>query len=387
MAYFCETCEGQDAAHASRAVTDGMRRVSRRLRDAASGFGLPAEVGWPVNQLRGSTTVEAWIDEERRRLPIYEWPRSSAIAELEPPTVRWIGPPPPTAGELAPYFQAEAMQVYPRLWVARLSRPSLGRGRLLSLDGRRLSIGGTAQPRLWYTRPGTPLKGAYLSLCGLWTGGYAHWVLDVLPKLELFSGINDGAIPVLVDGPLARWQLESLAMFGISADRVIPVTALVRPEWAYVVGPIGTPSNCHPRAASFLRTVVRSTSGERRIYVSRSRAARRRVLNEDELTHLFRQHKFDVVNAEEMSFKRQVELFSEARFVVAPHGAGLANLAFAPVECSVIELMPAERPQLSYWALSSLLGLKYDVLPCKSSGAANDIYVEPGAIESAIEAL
>src|SRR5690606_29148055 len=66
-----------------------------------------------------------------------------------------------------------------------------------------------------------------------------------------------------------------------------------------------------------------------RIYVSRTLARQRRVQNEDELVSLLERYGFAKYIPEQMPFEDQVRLFRDAKAVVAPHGAGLANLVFA----------------------------------------------------------
>ena len=80
----------------------------------------------------------------------------------------------------------------------------------------------------------------------------------------------------------------------------------------------------------------------RRIYVSRRLAATRRVSNEAEVVALLRKRGFEDIALEELSFAAQVELFAECEIVVAPHGAGLANIVFAPPGCMVIEIAPED---------------------------------------------
>lgn len=369
-----------------------LRYMKRAVRHIATGVVSQRSaqaVEWHIKQLRPAKIVHSWVAESRSRTPIEQWPRGSAIVELAPSVTRWLGAPPLSSGALAPHFRAEALQVYPPLWVARLSGASIGPGKLLAVDGSRLSMGGAAHPRSRYaTARGGRLDGTFLSLSSLWSDGYAHWLLDVLPKLDLLSAVNDGEVPILVDGQPTRWQLESLAMYGVGAHRLVPVSNLVSPQWTYVAGPIGTPANCHPHAATYLRSILSTGVPKRRLYVSRRRAARRRVLNENDLLPLLDRYEFEVVETEFMSFREQVELFSSAEVVLAPHGAALANIVFSPPGCSILELMPSSYPQLSYWSLSRLVGLSYDVVPCSEANpSTQDFHVEVRKLEAALECL
>ncbi|CAM9295420.1 unnamed protein product, partial [Heterosigma akashiwo] len=63
--------------------------------------------------------------------------------------------------------------------------------------------------------------------------------------------------------------------------------------------------------------------------------------------------------AEGRPVAEQAALFGAAAAVVAPHGSGLANLAFAlrPGELTLVELLPWSYPNLTFYLLGAALGL------------------------------
>jgi capsular polysaccharide biosynthesis protein len=74
------------------------------------------------------------------------------------------------------------------------------------------------------------------------------------------------------------------------------------------------------------------------IYVARADASRRRLVNERELFESLSPlgFRWDVLAG--MTLREQIAVFSRARCVVAPHGAGLANLVFSPPGTRVVEI-------------------------------------------------
>ena len=46
---------------------------------------------------------------------------------------------------------------------------------------------------------------------------------------------------------------------------------------------------------------------------------------------------------------------STARLIIAPHGAGLVNMLFAPVDSVVVEIMQRSHPNTNYWHLATAL--------------------------------
>ena len=101
------------------------------------------------------------------------------------------------------------------------------------------------------------------------------------------------------------------------------------------------------------------------VYVTRR--TMRRVSNAPQLERFLSQHDFTAYALEDLSFDQQVDLFSQANLVVAPHGAGLANILFCQPGAKVLELSPdAEfRPFFAYMA--NKLGLTHGILPCPTS--------------------
>jgi capsular polysaccharide biosynthesis protein len=62
--------------------------------------------------------------------------------------------------------------------------------------------------------------------------------------------------------------------------------------------------------------------------------------NEHEVEAVLARLGFAIVRPQDHSFDEQVTMFSRARVVVGPHGAGLTNAAFAPQGCLVIDIFP-----------------------------------------------
>lgn len=91
------------------------------------------------------------------------------------------------------------------------------------------------------------------------------------------------------------------------------------------------------------------------------------------------------VSLEDLSFQAQIDQFSDASLIVAPHGSGLANLVFAPPGAKVIELQTEfqARGVLLPWfyLLAAASGLGYAFL----NREAGDFRAE--RLEQCLEAL
>jgi capsular polysaccharide biosynthesis protein len=104
--------------------------------------------------------------------------------------------------------------------------------------------------------------------------------------------------------------------------------------------------------------------GHRDIYISRRYAPSRAIANETELEDTLRERGFEIVYGEKLSFAEQVQLFSQARTVVALHGAGLSNMIWAPEKLKIIEIFPNDYFNDCYARLALQLKFDYDYLLC-----------------------
>ena len=77
-----------------------------------------------------------------------------------------------------------------------------------------------------------------------------------------------------------------------------------------------------------------------RLYVSRLDDPHRRMAGEAELVDGLRRRGFTIASPAQTTLEEQVALFRRARFVVGPHGAGLANVSFCRPGTAVYDLLP-----------------------------------------------
>jgi capsular polysaccharide biosynthesis protein len=96
-----------------------------------------------------------------------------------------------------------------------------------------------------------------------------------------------------------------------------------------------------------------------RIYISRGDARYRRVANEEDVIDVLRSFGFVVCTPEKLSLPDQIEAFGAAEIVVAPHGAGLTNISFCPIDAVVLEFFSKHYLDSSYRLQSSVLGHRY----------------------------
>jgi capsular polysaccharide biosynthesis protein len=96
------------------------------------------------------------------------------------------------------------------------------------------------------------------------------------------------------------------------------------------------------------------------IYVSRADIPHGRIMtNERLLSSELQRLGFTSVLPGELTIDQQVHMFSGARVIVGPVGAGLTNMGFAPAGCAVLEIQPSAYRDGWGLHLAGMLGHRY----------------------------
>lgn len=216
-----------------------------------------------------------------------------------------------------------------------------------------------------YLRPRLPetehVDGEVLSLASHASSrNYYHSLMDALPRWGLYREQHPGRVPdVVVVGSRSRWDQQLVPLAGIEAGRVVhPTGDLALRADRLVVPAIDNHSMLAPPwVTRWLREHLpaRDVAGRsRRIYVTRGDTPHtRRYEQERELLAALEPQGFTVVDPGALSVQDQIDTFAAADVVVAPHGAGLVNLSFAPEGVRVLELFAPRYLNAGYWAITS----------------------------------
>ncbi len=220
-----------------------------------------------------------------------------------------------------------------------------------------------------------------LLITDYWSTNYFHWLTDALSRLFLIQDRANTSPLLLPASYESKGHVTAtLNAFGITnvdfikTDEVVECRSLLTPTHAAPSG------HYNDEVIRGVRSVLlkafdrpgSQASGER-IYLSRGRAAKRRLANEAGVIDLLHQHGFQTIHPEELSFDEQVRIFSRARYLVSNHGAGLTNMLFMPEGSRVLELRhEADYIRNWFFILSSALNLRYFYQTCAPQDHAAD---------------
>ncbi|MBE9169426.1 tetratricopeptide repeat protein [Pleurocapsales cyanobacterium LEGE 06147] len=249
--------------------------------------------------------------------------------------------------------------------------------------------------------PVEEIDGTVAVLSGLAGHVYYHWMIDIIPRIELLrrSEIDLEQIDwFLINNIDQPFQRETLTLLGIPLTKILPSDRYshVRAKELIVPSFPGHLDWVSPGTIQFLRQTflpqIPKNNYPERIYISRARARGRQVINENEVINVLNNWGFQTIFLEEMSLLQQAALFANAKVIVAPHGSSLTNLVFCSPETKIVELFSPHYVRTDYWILSQQLqlqhyysvGQSFDCYPLRhlmyQNSLTEDIFVDLGSL-------
>ena len=191
------------------------------------------------------------------------------------------------------------------------------------------------------------------------TRNYYHSLMDALPRWGVLAdALPDERPDRIVVSHRTRWDRELVELAGLDGVELVePVKHLSLRAERLLVPCVNNQQNLAPRwITQWLRRTLRprSTAGlPRRLYVTRGQAPNtRRLVHEPALLPHLERLGFTRFDPGAVSVQDQIDHFAAAEVVVAPHGAALVNLNFAPEGVRVLELFAPRYLDPGYWSIT-----------------------------------
>lgn len=208
----------------------------------------------------------------------------------------------------------------------------------------------------------------YLFAYDSWSTNYYHWLCEVLPRLLMMKNeYKDGIVVIPKSFSNYTFIIDTLNLLEL---KYLMIDTNYSSYFNHLVT-VNTKPVCGNVDPAVLSNMVSNIYGKlnipiippkRKIYISRAKANYRKIINEAEiLPHLIEQG-YEIIYAEELSFKEQVKLFSETHSLIAMHGGGLTNIIFMPPHSKIIEIRSGnwDTNPLCYWRLANVLQIEWN---------------------------
>jgi|GEM_PF-704389 len=204
---------------------------------------------------------------------------------------------------------------------------------------------------------------------------YAHFLTELLPRITLFCNQEKFKdVPLLINSGLHQNLLRAIALvvgenrqiIQVASGEVISVGKLIlvspsgyvpferrHKEMIYINNGVFNPvafEALKEKIFTALATNQETKSPHilpKKIYLSRKKGMRS-IINNEELEKYLNLQGFVTILGDSLTFDEQVNLFSQAEFIIGPSGAACANLIFCPPTCKILILMPRNK-HILYW--------------------------------------
>ncbi len=228
----------------------------------------------------------------------------------------------------------------------------------------------------------------YLVIHHPWSSNYWHWMSEaifrawmvrkdsknmilILPEhLQKLRFVKDSLIPFRFKGILYLPHGKSVQVRNLCLPQIKPIND------SYYPNELKSIRKCYLRSLARRRVQDNETQ---KIYISRKKASKRKVINEDEIEELLKRYGFILTCNEDFSFLELVEMYSSATHLVSIHGAGMMNMLFMKENSTVLELHkkktnPYDWHSFAFWYLADALGFKYYQQTCEPTEEQSDFF-------------
>jgi len=233
-----------------------------------------------------------------------------------------------------------------------------------------------------------PISG-YATLLRGPSRGYYHAQIDNIPRIALLRNPPYRDLPEIKllrpdDGPYVNTELEDYLIPRIAPSNCrivdLPSDTLYQVE-KYLFLPFPGYTYAQHLPASYIQIIQdqvvpdRPRRREHRIFISRKKAGRRRIVNEDALMENLSPLGFKRYHLADYPIRDKVELFYDAEMVVSPTSSGLASLLYTR-DIDVLEILPFHEMITSQYFLSRSVGNRHIYIFADGNSVHDDFRVD-----------
>lgn len=213
-----------------------------------------------------------------------------------------------------------------------------------------------------------------ISVAHGWYDNYYHFTLEVLVKIFLLS-THFPDTTILFPSKVSKFHSEWFELLGLKNLRFMEENEVILSPKVISCNFPNRDLNHHHLITPLFREWILdkaktapgfgNSSPAPFLFINREKAAKRRLINQQEVIGVLTERNFRITNLEDHSVLEQISLFQQAREIVSVHGASLTNTLFCEPGTKIVDLIHQDYPVNCFYKLSSILGLDYSKLLCK----------------------
>tara|TARA_B110000027_G_scaffold60861_1_gene65489 strand:- start:1595 stop:2683 length:1089 start_codon:yes stop_codon:yes gene_type:complete len=207
---------------------------------------------------------------------------------------------------------------------------------------------------------------------------YAHWLFDIIPKIILMSQhykINKKDFYYF--SKLNKFQKETLKLMNVNintkkfidankyrhveADKLLAVTHPNYFNKTFFYSHSNLPSWIILQLKKIFLKKKPKMLNYKKIFIDRSDSKTNhcKLINNKDVIMFLKKKKFKILKLSNLRFIDQVSIFNSCKIIIAPHGAGLANITFCEPKTKVVEIIPEHIKNYEYERISRINKLSH----------------------------
>ena len=262
-------------------------------------------------------------------------------------------------------------------------------------------LAGVAELRSFYRNFPLRMRGTFYVTGMLWGASYYHWMCDVLPRLVRDLPCLPADVQIILPSWLNASHEEWLKLIDFPFDRSIRFCG--RRPWRvdelWHTNPIAMTGDhvaldiLRVRDRILARVCNRGSETNdcrQRLFINRSPGQERSIENFQAIMPILHSLGFRIIEGDQLNVFDQVVTFSQAEFVVGPHGGGFTNILWCRPGTKVFEIFEPESVRRCYKTLSSILELDYHCAigdRHRLIGETASMKIDPALFLAAVERL
>ena len=222
-------------------------------------------------------------------------------------------------------------------------------------------------------------------LSDIYVRNYYHFSTEVIPRLRFFP---PSCTMIAQESALSFAFQRDLLVRTMGARILLPILQPVRVRDPFCAfGRMSSHDILHLREACGLR----ARPGARRLYLRRSwRFSRGHagggIAETEAFLAILRDLGFETIDfgRGERSVAEQVALLEGAGLILAPHGAGMTNLAYLEPPVRVVEVMGPRAARACFMHISACTGLRHTALFTRHYDEEDNLLVDPALLRECL---
>ena len=190
-------------------------------------------------------------------------------------------------------------------------------------------------------------------------GNYYHDLIDTFGSMLFYTELGMD-IPIVIPKPMNKF-LPLFHELGIHLDRIRTYSDCADVCFERLIYADRIPLG--GALQMFLRRVTKRLTGmtnsNPHIYISRKKAPQRCLANELQVEAALESLRFDTLILEDMPLAEQIQRMRDARVIISPHGAGLANMLFCDPGTIILEFIPNDYQCNVFHHMAEICGHPY----------------------------